>query len=376
MVRLANERPVVILTGARQTGKTSLLRRLFPQYGFVSLDLPSEAELAERQPEEFLRRNPPPLFVDEVQYAPSLFRYLKVAVDRKRSTPGQFLLSGSQKFVLMSGVSDSLAGRAEVVELEPLSCAEVWRAHSAMAVEDVMLRGGYPELYQNTNLDNFSFYRSYVATCLERDVRTLLAVSSLRDFERFMRACALRSAQMLNKADLARDVGISPSTAGDWLSVLQTSGHVVLLEPWFSNRTKSLVKSPKLYFCDTGLLATLLDIRNREELLRSPLIGGIWETLVFAELRKLQTAASLHWTLHYWRDRAREVDFLVHRGGQFELFEAKWAERPEARDADNLREVRELLGREKVVRETIVCRAPRSYPMDERIQATPLRELS
>ena len=216
--RSAKTRPVIVLTGARQTGKTSTFRHLFPDYGFVSLDLPTEAEQAEKEPERFLQRHPPPVIIDEVQYAPGLFRHLKVAVDAHRTRNGQFLLTGSQKFTLMKNVSESLAGRADIVELETLSFAEIRGALPKAELETAIVRGGFPELYANPDIDSVAFYNSYLATYLERDVRALANVGSLRDFERFLRACALRSANLLNKADLARDVGIAPSTANQWLS--------------------------------------------------------------------------------------------------------------------------------------------------------------
>ena len=222
---------------------------------------------------------------------PGLFRHLKVAVDAHRARNGQFLLTGSQKFTLMKNVSESLAGRADIVELETFSFAEIRGALPNTNVETAIVRGGFPELYANPDIDSVAFYNSYLATYLERDVRALANVGSLRDFERFLRACALRSANLLNKADLARDVGIAPSTANQWLSILEASGQVVLLEPWFSNRTKSIVKSPKLYLADTGLLCALLNIRSEEALGQSPAAGAIWETFVFAQLRDRERLA-------------------------------------------------------------------------------------
>src|ERR1039458_7967904 len=213
LLRSARTRPVVVLTGARQTGKTSTFRRLFPNHEFVSLDLPTESEQAEKEPNRFLRRHPPPAIIDEVQYAPGLFRHLKVAVDASRTSNGQFLLTGSQKFTLMKSVSESMAGRADIVELETLSLTEIRAALPQTVLETAIVRGGFPELYANQDIDIVAFYNSYLATYLERDVRSLANVGSLRDFERFLRACALRSANLLNKADLARDVGIAPSTA-------------------------------------------------------------------------------------------------------------------------------------------------------------------
>ena len=365
--RLAATRPVVVLTGARQTGKTSLLRRLFPNHSFVSLDLPSEAEQAEKEPAAFLRRLSGPAILDEAQYAPALFRHLKAAVDANRSKRGQFLLTGSQKFELMRGVTESLAGRVALLELETLSLAEISGARRTK-LEAALLRGGYPELQADLEIDAPAFYASYIATYLERDVRSLSAVGSLRDFERFLRACALRSGNLLNKAELARDIGIAPSTANQWLSILQASGLVVLLGPWFSNRTKSIIKSPKLYFADTGLLCALLNIRTQQVMLESPLIGAIWETFVFQQLR-INERHSDGGGLFFWRDRTREVDFVIDRGGRLELVEAKFTELPADSDATNLRFVRDIVGEKRVKRLVVACRAPNAYPLSDGARA-------
>src|SRR5690606_14274071 len=218
LLKMAKQRPVVVLTGARQAGKTSLARRLFPSHGYVTLDLPSEAEQAERDPVAFLRRHPAPLIIDEVQYAPGLFRHLKSVIDSNRASNGKFILTGSQKFSLMKGVSDSLAGRATIVELDGFSLGELEAALPGFDAREAVVRGSMPELWQKPELDGPAYYQAYVTTYLERDLRSMLDVGSLRDFERFLRTCALRSGQLLNKAELARDVGISPMTAAAWLS--------------------------------------------------------------------------------------------------------------------------------------------------------------
>jgi len=371
----AKTRPVIVLTGARQTGKTSTFLRLFPKYSFVSLDLPTEAEQAEKDPRSFLARHPPPVIIDEVQYAPGLFRHLKAEVDAHRTRNGQFLLTGSQKFTLMKNVSESLAGRADIVELETLSFAEIRAALPQTTVETAIVRGGFPELYANPDIDLVAFYNSYLVTYLERDVRSLTNVGSLRDFERFVRACALRSANLLNKADLARDVGISPSTANHWLSMLEASGQIVLLEPWFSNRTKSIVKSPKLYFADTGLLCALLNIRSEEALRQSPAVGAIWETFVFAQLRARERNAGRRGSLFFWRDRTREVDFVVDVGGRLELLEAKWTELPDLGDTTNIDFVRNVVGKSKVTRGAVIARTPNRFPFSNGLQALSVNEL-
>jgi uncharacterized protein len=370
--RSARTRPVVALTGARQTGKTSTLRRLFPEYDFVSLDLPSEAEMAEHEPDAFLARYPDPVIIDEIQYAPALFRHLKVAVDARRKQNGRFLITGSQRFALMNGVSESLAGRVDIIELETLSWAEIFAVLPLTVLVPAILRGGFPELWANPDIDAPAFYNSYLATYLERDVRSLTQVGSLRDFERFLRACALRSANLLNKADLARDVGISPSTANQWLSMLEASGQVILLEPWFSNHTKSIVKSPKLFLADTGLLCALLNIRTEEALRQSPAVGAIWETFVFAQLRQRERLAGRMRSIHFWRDRSREVDFAVDVGGRLELFEAKWTELPDASDTANLDFVVRALGKSRIAGGGIICRAPNSFPLGETFRVLPV----
>src|SRR6266568_8053358 len=376
LLRSARTRPVVVLTGARQTGKTSTFRRLFSNHEFVSLDLPTEAEQAEKEPQSFLRRHPPPVIIDEVQYAPGLFRHLKGAVDASRARNGQFLLTGSQKFTLMKSVSESLAGRADIAELETLSWAEILAALPQTGLETAIVRGGFPELHANPDIDHVAFYNSYLATYLERDVRSLANVGSLRDFERFLRACALRSANLLNKADLARDIGIAPSTANQWLSVLEASGQAVLLEPWFSNRTKSIVKSPKLYLADTGLLCALLNIRSEDALPQSLAAGAIWETFVFAQLRGRERRAGRAGSPFFWRNRTREVDFVVDVGGQLELFEAKWTELPSESDAVNLDFVRKVVGKARVVGGAVVCRTPNSFPLVNGLRALPVSELT
>src|SRR6266481_3170530 len=375
LLRSARTRPVVVLTGARQTGKTSTFRRLFPEHGFVSLDLPTEAEQAEKEPQNFLARHPSPVIIDEVQYAPRLFRHLKVVVDASRARNGQFLLTGSQKFTLMKSVSESLAGRADIAELETLSFAEIHSIRPSTTIETTIVRGGFPELHANPDIDQVAFYNSYLATYLERDVRLLANVGNLRDFERFLRACALRSANLLNKADLARDIGIAPSTVGHWLSALEASGQVVLLEPWFSNRTKSIVKSPKLYLADTGLLCALLNIRSQETLMQSPSVGAVWETFVFAQLRARERRAGRVGSLFFWRDRTREVDFVVDVGGQLDLFEAKWTELPGEGDTVNLNFARTVVGKSRVTGGAVISRTPNSFPLSSGFRALPVSEL-
>lgn len=364
ILKAAATRPAVVLTGARQTGKTALARHLFPKHHYVSLDLPSEAAQAESDPGSFLSRHSAPVIIDEVQYAPGLFRHLKGAIERTRARRGMFILTGSQPFTLMQGVSESLAGRASVIHIEGLSYAEAVAARPRTTLAQAMLRGGFPELHARPSIPVADFMRSYVATYLERDLRSQLRVGNLRDFERFLRASALRTAQLLNKAELARDVSISPPTANEWLAMLERGGVATLLEPWFASRGKSLAKTPKLYVCDSGLAAFLMGIGDADALRDSPMVGALWETFVCAEIRKAIVAADSPQQLHFWRDRSKEADFLIHSGGHFSLADAKWSEHPGTSDAVRLARVAAELPAGRVRSAALICRTPNAYSAD------------
>ena len=370
ILSLANHFPAIVLTGARQTGKTTLLRSLFPNHTYVSLDLPADAQMAEVSPDTFLKRYPAPLLIDEVQYAPGLFRHLKVAIDKQRQDNGQFILTGSQKFTLMKEVSDSLAGRVALLELEPFSVAELGEDFQATlakkGVASVIARGLYPQLWKNPDMPSVDFYRSYLSTYIERDVRQILNISSLRDFDRFMRVCASRTGQLINKTDIAKEVGVSPKTINDWLSVLEASNQIVLLEPYFRNIGKRVVKSPKLYFTDCGLVSFLLGLNN-ESLLGSSSLGAVWETFVFAELRKHLSLSSPEASLWFYRDQLKEVDFLVNHGSRFLLADAKWKETPTSSDFKNLMDVATFLP-DANERLSLITSNQKSFPLAENLQ--------
>ncbi len=374
--RAARHFPVVVLTGARQTGKTTLLRATFPKHAYVTLDVPSEAAAAERDPESFLARHPPPLLVDEVQYAPGLFRHVKRVVDARPRRNGSVILTGSQKLTLMKGVSESLAGRAAVLELEALSAAEVRtqpRAASRLAdTPSVLVRGLMPALWADPRMPHDEFFASYVATYLERDLRQIVDVRDLRDFERFLRLAAVRSGQLLNQVDLARDVGVAPKTLASWLAALEATNQIVLLPPYFANIGKRLVKTPKLYFTDTGLLSFLLGIEARM-LAASPLVGPVFETAVFAEIRKTLAARGATGRVYFYRDHdGGEVDFVVASGPSLDLVECKWTEHPPDGAAAGLARVAGALGRDPscAVRSRLVaCRTPAPYPLGDGARA-------
>ena len=307
----------------------------------------------------------PLLSSDEVQYAPRLFRYLKIEIDENRDANGQFILTGSQKFSLMKEVSDSLAGRCGVLDLEGMSIEELGDTfhdyEQREGIAQVLVRGFMPQMWKDLGLRPADYFSSYQATYLERDVRQLLNVSSLRDFDRFMRATAVRSGHPLNKTELSKEVGISNRTITEWLGVLQASNQITLLEPYFANVGKRLAKTPKLYFNDVGLLCFLLGL-NKDSVTDSYLIGSIWETFLFSDLRKYLSAVAPEATVWFYRDQSREVDFVIEKDARMTLAEAKWKELPGRRD------FRQLLAAQPLLRAArppvmVLCRTGQSFPV-------------
>jgi predicted AAA+ superfamily ATPase len=371
LARLARQFKVVLVTGLRQSGKTSLLTRQYPNARFVTLDDPAEAAQAQLNPGQFLVRLGAPAIIDEVQYAPSLFRHMKLTADRSERK-GQYFLTGSQSFPLMQGVSESLAGRAGILDLATLSADEIQAADPRMALESYVLKGGFPALHAGGPERPDTWFPSYVSTYLERDIRNVLNVTSLRDYARFLRVVAARTAATVSYADMARDIGVSPNTVKAWLSVLQASGLVFLLEPYFRSVGKRLVKSPKLYLMDTGLACHLLGIRTVEEWERSPLAGSLWETYAFGQLyRALARAGDMRPAIWYWRTAdGREVDFVVARGGRYELYEAKMAEKVTESDLGGARSFARDYGPANVISTTVICRARKSFPLGKGVLAS------
>lgn len=366
--------PVVVMTGARQVGKTTLAKKFLPEADYVTLDVHAEAERARLSPVEFFQPYSRPLILDEVQYAPSLFRQLKLMVDQDRH-PGQYLVTGSQSFSLMAGITESLAGRCAILTLPALSLPELPDATNLASIDSFLWRGGYPELWQKPDLDRSMWLGSYLTTYLERDVRNLLNVGSLRDFDRFLRVAALRVGQILSYADLARDVGISPHTAKSWISVLEASQQIFLLEPYHRQRTKRLVKSPKLYFTDTGLLTYLMSFSNPAELPRHALWGAVWENLVVAEIRKSFLARGQRPPLWFWRTSAGdEIDLLVEVAPErFITVECKTAAQVDLSAVKANRVLKDEYGPDAVAKALVVCRTDRAYPLADAVtEAVPL----
>ena len=319
-------RPVVLLTGVRQAGKSSLLQRLYKDAEYVTLDRIILAEEAEENPTLFLERFKNHVIIDEIQYAPSLFRDLKIKVDENRDLKGKWILTGSQQFILMRHVSESLAGRVRILTLGTLSAEELNRTNLLKNKRDLLWKGGFPELWAE-KLDAKEFYEDYIQTYLERDLKQILNVTSLRDFRRFLLLLAIRVGQLLNYSELSKEIGVAVNTIKAWVNALEVSGLIILLTPYYNNLGKRLIKAPKLYFCDNGLVSALLNIDSLDTLEKSPHLGNIWENFVLSEYLKKGFVSGKD--IFYFRDtNGVEIDFVIEKKGEVFLVEAKHSERP------------------------------------------------
>lgn len=320
----AKQLPVVFLTGPRQSGKTTLLKKIFPDYNYANLEDPEIRQWATEQPRDFLNNNPWPVIIDEAQYAPELFSYIQGIVDDQQKQ-GMYLLSGSQNFLLMEKITQSLAGRSAVLTLLPLSFQELAALNAEQETNRIILNGFFPRIYQSIQ-DVSLFYKSYLNTYVERDVRQLANIGNTNDFIRFTQLCAGRSGQLLNVSSLATDAGIAYNTCKTWLSYLSTGYIIHILQPYYKNFNKKITKAPKIYFTDPGLLCHLLGIHKEAHIALHPLRGAIFENLVFCELLKNNLNQGSDKNLWYWRDNhGTEIDFLVERALEITAIEAKSA---------------------------------------------------
>ena len=336
LTHIAKNFPVILVTGPRQVGKSTLLENFMPEkYGYVSLDNLDERELAVKDPALFLQNHQPPVLIDEIQYAPQLLSSIKIYVDRHKDQKGLFLLTGSQKFHLMKGVQETLAGRVAVLDLLGLSASEIRQepdrsfflptdewilkvkniktpSKTVQEIYTEIWNGSFPELVCRNGEDRDIYYSSYLQTYIERDVQTAGNISDVITFKNFVKAIAARTGQLLNISDMARDVAIDNKKAKEWLNILEMSGLIRLLYPYYNNITKRIVKTPKVYFLDTGLCSYLTGWDSPKSLEAGAMSGAILETYVFSEILKSYWHNAKEAPIYYYRDKdMKEIDFLI-----------------------------------------------------------------
>lgn len=392
---IARSFPVLLLTGPRQVGKTTLLSMVASaEINYVSLDNLQDRQLAISDPALFLQNYSWPLIIDEVQYAPQLFSYIKILVD-KHNKPGMFWLTGSQKYHLMQGISESLAGRVAIIDLLGLSQAEIAdRAYSVQpflpttewilqARQDLLnspnqgdifqriWNGSFPRLIADQNMSRDIFYNSYLQTYIQRDVRDILNISNEISFTNFMRAIAARSGRLLNYSDLARDADIDHKTAKKWLSILEASGLVYLLQPYYKNINKRMVKTPKLYFLDTGLCAYLTQWPTAESLRSGAMSVEILETYVFSEIIKSYWHNAKQPYIYYYRDTdQQEIDLLIETGEGFYPIEIKKTASPNSKMIGSFEVLRKF--DKPILQGALLCLIEKDIPIKKDISAIPI----
>lgn len=350
--KLARKFPSLVLTGPRQSGKSTLLKKIFfKSHRYITFDDPLARQKAVSDPRFFLDECGEPVILDEIQYVPELLSYLKIRIDEEREKTGRFVLTGSQKFPFIKNLSDSLAGRIALLSLLPFSREElkhlpglrVKTRDTSSAFVEACLRGSYPELNVRKNTDPQEWYAGYLQTYLERDIRTIFNIGSLREFQKFLQLLAARCGQILNLSSFSGDLGVSVNTLKSWLSVLEAGQIIYLLTPYYRNLGKRITKNPKVYFLDCGLACYLVGIRDKRYLLNGPMAGPLFENYVVQETVKAYSLGSYPPALFYARTQnGLEVDLIVERGMQLFPFEIKLTKTPKQEMGLPLRRFKEI----------------------------------
>lgn len=389
LLKLSNQFKVVFVSGARQVGKSTLLRYCDSKRNYVSLDDHMERQLALEDPVLFLQKHQPPLIIDEIQYAPNILSYIKIAVDNSKEK-GRYWLTGSQQFHLMKNLSDSLAGRVVILDLLGLSLKEQdlkqqipflptkdfiekmradSKKHDLMDIYKIIWRGSYPELNSNPDLDWKLFYKSYLNTYIQRDIKDLNAVKNEMDFFKFLKRLAVRTSQVLNYSSISQELGISVPTIKSWVSILVSSNIIYLLQPYYSNLNKRLIKSPKVYFLDTGLCSYLSLWDNPDLLESGAMSGAMLETFVVSEILKSYYHNGSEEGIYYYRDKEKkEIDLIIEKNGKLYPVEIKKTASPNRLDVKNF----SLLPQDQLGQGALVCLVSQDYPLDKNINAIPV----
>ncbi len=319
---LSKEFPIVTIMGPRQSGKTTMIKNVFPKYEYVSLEDLNMRDLAENDPKSFLEKFSKKTIIDEVQYAPKLFPYLQIVTDEKNQA-GQYIIAGSQNYLLLNKISQSLAGRVGVARLLPFSYQEIKSLLKNKNTSEIMFSGFYPRIFKE-KIRPASFYDAYITTYLEKDVASIFKIKNLEQFRGFLKLLASRSGQILNINSLAGDLSVSRSTLKEWLNILESSFIIFKNPPFFKNYKKQVIKSDKIFFYDTGLLCHLLGIESARQLDKNYLVGNIFETLVVSEFLKNDFNRGRRGSIYYWRDnKGREIDLVKQRGAYNDGYEIK-----------------------------------------------------
>lgn len=370
----------VVVTGPRQSGKSTLLIHMLPDYRYITLDDPVTRERALSDPRLFLSTVGAYVILDEIQWAPHLMSYIKMEIDRQRDKKGIYVFTGSQQFPLMKGLSDSLAGRIAILELLPLSHSEKKSSlkftNTLSAFSDAALMGSYPELTVNRNMDAQMWFGSYVQTYLERDVRTLARVGNILDFQRFIQLLAGRCSQLLNMTHLANEIGVSVPTIKNWISILEASGIIFLLPPYHSNLGKRIVKSPKVYFLDIGLVCYLTGIKDQDHLLNGPMAGPLFENFCIQETVKCFCNRGQKTNIYFMRTGAGlEVDIIIEESfNRMMAVEVKLTKTPNTSMGSNLRRFRRVFEAFDVHKSIILSLNDESFPMGNNIFSSSLED--
>lgn len=355
LAELCSVFPVVTITGPRQSGKTTLLKHIFPDKKYVSLEDPDIRQIAVADPRAFLNQSETGMIIDEIQRVPELVSYIQGIVDQLQK-PGYFLLSGSQQFELTQKISQSLAGRTAIMKLLPFTIKEIQIVSAGLSSNELIYKGLYPRLYNTPPMNPSRYYSSYLQTYIERDLRELLNVKDLHQFELFVRLCAGRTGQIFVASNLANEVGVSVPTIQSWLSILEASYIVYLLQPYHTNINKRLIKSPKIYFYDTGLAAFLAGINSVEQIPVHPLRGALFENLVIMEVLKKKYNSFKNYQMYFYRDsNQNEVDLLLDNGISIDAIEIKSSETFDKTFQKGLNYIKNILPEK--IKNTLICYA-------------------